>query len=79
MGRSQLDALLVHNAKAKQLIGVLRERLDDEHLLLLTALHELAIAQEEKDHQYFARRWLQQRRKTSDPVPVRRGGAQRQV
>jgi len=72
LDRSQLSALLLRNAKARDLIQLMRERLLEEHRLLQIALHELALALGNKDPQHFARRWLAQHRTIPDAVPMRR-------
>ena len=74
LDRSQLSALLLRNAKARDLIQLMRERLLEEHRLLQIALHQLALAEGRKDPQHFARLWLKQQRKIPDPVPMRRQG-----
>ena len=79
LDRSQLVALLTRNAKERELIERMRDRLTEEHQLLQLALHQLALAEGKKDPQYFARRWLAQQRKIPDPVPIRRGGARRRA
>ena len=41
----------------EQMATALRQRLEDEHMLLMRALHELARERGAKDHRHFADRW----------------------
>jgi hypothetical protein len=77
LDRGKLIALLNRNAKERELILRMRDRLMEEHRLLQLALHQLALAQGNKDPSHFARRWLSAQRKIVDPVPVKRGDARK--
>lgn len=61
-------------SKRAAMVAEMRERLDDERALLLTALHDLAVERQEKEPQLFTRRWLRSHRNEPDPFPIERKG-----
>lgn len=60
--KEALLALATRRRQWETVANGLRQRLDDEHVLLVRALHELAGARGAKDHANFADKWLKQAR-----------------
>jgi len=58
--KDALLALATRRRQWEQMAKGLRERLEDEHMLLLRALHELASERGVKDHRHFADRWYRE-------------------
>jgi hypothetical protein len=71
LDRADYAGLLLYARKTRALAEELRDRLNQEHMLLRSALHELA-AEKGKEPQYFSRCWLSAKRREADPVPIRR-------
>lgn len=70
------EQLMLKKRRTERLAVELRNRLEDEHELLLLALHELARERGERDRAHFMRRWLREKRNHEPPVPLapKRGG-----
>lgn len=64
------EELMLRKARTERLAVELRQRLEDEHSLLLQALHELARERGRSDHAHFAHRWLRDKRSHEPPVPL---------
>lgn len=62
--------LLLYARKTRALAEELRDRLNQEHMLLRSALHELA-AERGKEPQHFSRRWLSAKRRETDSIPIK--------
>jgi hypothetical protein len=63
MSRDALHALTGRLQAFRRLSERLRESLNEEHQLLLLALHQLAHERGIKDRQTFARRWQREHRR----------------
>lgn len=81
---TQLERVVTRATKLERLVATLHRRLDNERLLLIAALHQLAEARGARDRQAFARSWIARERRSwqRDPVPIDRkeegGGDQRE-
>ena len=77
--RADYERLLLQNSQRGRLAVELRRRLEDEHNLLMLALHQLAHMQKKPDRLHFTRRWLAEHREFEDdhgvPHQVRHRGA----
>lgn len=65
--RSHFEEIVKQGWQWRLVARGLRKRLTEEHQLLLKALHELALAKQISDPQYFAMRWQADAR--AEPVP----------
>ena len=51
------ESLIERLLATERLAVQLRDRLEEEHALLLTALHDLASERDRRDHAHFVRQW----------------------
>jgi hypothetical protein len=70
LDRGLFEELIARKSRTERLAVELRRRLEEEHELLLLALHELARERGRSDHAHFVRRWLRERRSQEPPVPL---------
>ena len=58
MPEADYQQLLQRNRQLREFALALRDRLDDERVLLVNALHQLAVERNAKDAQTFMRVWV---------------------
>lgn len=70
LDRGLFEELIERKGRTERLAVELRRRLEEEHELLLLALHELARERGRSDRAHFVRRWLREKRSQEPPIPL---------